>query len=299
MKMAETAAAEGIPTEELADRNTDVFQRLQETLDISYDRFIRTSDADHYEASKAIWKRMDEAGDIYLDKYKGWYSVRDEPTSPRPRPSSATTASAIATETGAPVTWTEEQTLLLPALGLCRTSCSAHTRQQPGVHRAPSVRRNEVVSFVSGGLRGPVHLAHHIRLGRAGARQSRPRHVRLGGRADQLPHRRRLPGHDGRVVQAVLAGRRAHDRQGHLPVPRRVLAGVPDVRRAGAAQARDDPRLPAQQRRQDEQVARATWWPRRTGLHQYGAGPGALLPAARGAVRRGRHLQPRRRWWAG
>ena len=77
-KMAETAAAEGIPTAELARRNSDVFQRMQEKLNISFDRFIRTSDADHYEASKEIWRRMNDAGDIYLDSYSGWYSVRDE-----------------------------------------------------------------------------------------------------------------------------------------------------------------------------------------------------------------------------
>ncbi|MCW2564403.1 MAG: methionyl-tRNA synthetase, partial [Mycobacterium sp.] len=78
LKMAETAAAEGIPTAELARRNSDVFERLQERLNISFDRFIRTSDADHYEASKEIWRRMNASGDIYLDTYAGWYSVRDE-----------------------------------------------------------------------------------------------------------------------------------------------------------------------------------------------------------------------------
>ena len=55
-----------------------MFQRLQEKLNISFDRFIRTTDADHHEASKDIWRRMEAAGDIYLDTYSGWYSVRDE-----------------------------------------------------------------------------------------------------------------------------------------------------------------------------------------------------------------------------
>src|ERR1700738_2589323 len=78
LKMVETAAAEGIPAAQLAQRNSDVFQRLQEKLNISFDRFIRTTDADHHEASKEIWRRMFAAGDIYLDAYSGWYSVRDE-----------------------------------------------------------------------------------------------------------------------------------------------------------------------------------------------------------------------------
>src|SRR5438445_2094102 len=60
-KMAETAAAEGTSAAELARRNSDVFQRMQERLNVSFDRFIRTSDADHYEASKEIWRRMNDA----------------------------------------------------------------------------------------------------------------------------------------------------------------------------------------------------------------------------------------------
>src|SRR3546814_8399598 len=62
LKMAETAAAEGLPTADLARRNSDVFQGMQEKLNISFDRFIRTSDADHYEASKAIWRALNESG---------------------------------------------------------------------------------------------------------------------------------------------------------------------------------------------------------------------------------------------
>jgi methionyl-tRNA synthetase len=150
-KMAETAAAEGIPAAELARRNSDVFQRLQEKLNISFDRFIRTSDADHYEASKVIWQRMNEAGDIYLDAYKGWYSVRDE----RFFTEAETTVGAddvrVATETGAPVTWTEEQTYFF-RLSAYAERLLAHYEAHPEFIE-PDVRRNEVVSFVSGGLR--------------------------------------------------------------------------------------------------------------------------------------------------
>src|SRR5215470_12204723 len=62
LKMAETAAAEGIPTADLARRNSDEFQRMQERLNVSFDRFIRTSDADHFKASEDIWHRMNDAG---------------------------------------------------------------------------------------------------------------------------------------------------------------------------------------------------------------------------------------------
>lgn len=150
-KMAETAAKEGIPAAELARRNSDVFQRLQEKLNISFDRFIRTSDQDHYEASKEIWRRMNDAGDIYLDSYKGWYSVRDERFFTEAETSVAEDGTRVATETGAPVTWTEEQTYFF-RLSAYADKLLAHYQAHPEFIE-PEVRRNEVVSFVSGGLR--------------------------------------------------------------------------------------------------------------------------------------------------
>jgi methionyl-tRNA synthetase len=151
LKMAQTAAAEGIPTVELARRNSDVFQQLQEKLDISFDRFIRTTDADHYEASKAIWQRMSDAGDIYLDSYAGWYSVRDEGFFAESETSVNAEGVRVATDTGAPVTWTEEQTYFF-RLSAYADRLLAHYAANPDFI-APEVRRNEVVSFVSGGLR--------------------------------------------------------------------------------------------------------------------------------------------------
>jgi methionyl-tRNA synthetase len=150
LKMVETAAAEGIPTAELARRNSDVFQRLQEKLNISFDRFIRTTDADHHEASKEIWRRMQAAGDIYLDTYSGWYSVRDERFFVESE-TALVDGTRIATETGTPVTWTEEQTYFF-RLSAYADKLLAHYEANPDFI-APEVRRNEVVSFVSGGLR--------------------------------------------------------------------------------------------------------------------------------------------------
>jgi methionyl-tRNA synthetase len=150
LKMVETAAAEGIPTAELARRNSEVFQRLQQKLNISFDRFIRTTDADHHEASKDIWRRMEAAGDIYLDSYSGWYSVRDERFFVESE-TAVVDGTRIAVETGTPVTWTEEQTYFF-RLSSYAEKLLAHYQANPDFI-APEVRRNEVVSFVSGGLR--------------------------------------------------------------------------------------------------------------------------------------------------
>ncbi|EFG75134.1 methionine--tRNA ligase [Mycobacterium parascrofulaceum ATCC BAA-614] len=150
LKMMETAAAEGIPTAELARRNSDVFQRLQEKLNISFDRFIRTTDPDHHEASQEIWRRMEAAGDIYLDSYSGWYSVRDERFFVESE-TAVVEGTRVAVETGTPVTWTEEQTYFF-RLSAYADKLLAHYDANPEFI-APEVRRNEVVSFVSGGLR--------------------------------------------------------------------------------------------------------------------------------------------------
>lgn len=150
-KMAETATALGVPVADLARRNSDVFQRLQEKLNISFDRFIRTSDTDHYRASEDIWQRMNAAGDIYLDAYSGWYSVRDERFFTEGETTLREDGVRIATETGAPLTWTEEQTYFFK-LSAYTDRLLAHYEAHPEFIQ-PDARRNEIVSFVSGGLR--------------------------------------------------------------------------------------------------------------------------------------------------
>ncbi|MDA0250492.1 MAG: methionine--tRNA ligase [Actinomycetota bacterium] len=151
LKMAQTAAAEGMPIADFARRNSDEFQRLQEMLNISFDRFIRTTDPDHYAASTAIWQRMAERGDIYLDTYSGWYSVRDERFFTEAETCVDADGTRVAAETGTPVTWTEEQTYFF-RLSAYAEPLLAHYAEHPEFI-APEVRRNEVVSFVSGGLR--------------------------------------------------------------------------------------------------------------------------------------------------
>jgi methionyl-tRNA synthetase len=151
LKMAQTAEAQGLPTAELARQNSDVFQQLQECFGISFDRFIRTSDPDHYEASQAIWRRMVDAGDIYLDTYSGWYSVRDEAYFTEAETTVGDDGVRIATDTGAPVTWTDEQTYFF-RLSAYTDRLLAHYQNHPEFI-GPDARRNEVISFVSGGLK--------------------------------------------------------------------------------------------------------------------------------------------------
>jgi len=151
LKMAEAAAVEGLPTAQLARRNSDVFQRLYDKLNLSYDRFIRTTDTDHVAASNAIWRRMMDAGDIYLGTYAGWYAVRDENYLSESETRLEPDGTRVSVESGAPVIWTEEQTYFF-RLSAYADKLLAHYEAHPEFI-GPDVRRNEVVSFVSGGLR--------------------------------------------------------------------------------------------------------------------------------------------------
>src|SRR5688572_5467248 len=149
LKMKQTAAREGLSPRELADRNTPRFQAMVKALDISNDDFIRTTEERHYRASEEIWRRMEKAGDIYLAKYAGWYSVRDEAYYAE----SETTVGDDGVRRGpqgTPVEWTEEESYFF-RLSAYQDRLLAHYEAHPDFILPPE-RRNEVVSFVRGGL---------------------------------------------------------------------------------------------------------------------------------------------------
>ncbi|WP_040838038.1 methionine--tRNA ligase [Nocardia brevicatena] len=150
-KMQQTANAEGVPVRDLAARNSDVFEALDKRLDISYDRFIRTTDSDHHEACVAIWRRMLDNGDIYLDNYSGWYSVRDEAFYTEEETTLLDDGTRVSTETRTPVTWTEESNYFF-RLSAYQDKLLALYDEHPDFV-APATRRNEIVSYVKAGLK--------------------------------------------------------------------------------------------------------------------------------------------------
>ncbi|MGB6052453.1 MAG: methionine--tRNA ligase [Rhodococcus sp. (in: high G+C Gram-positive bacteria)] len=151
LKMQQTAVKEGIDVRDLAARNSDAFEGLQKALGISYNRFIRTTDADHLESSKAIWTKMVERGDIYLDTYSGWYSVRDEAFYTEGETTQAEDGTRVATETQTPVEWTEESTYFF-RLSAYQDKLLELYESNPDFI-APNTRRNEIVNFVKSGLK--------------------------------------------------------------------------------------------------------------------------------------------------
>ena len=78
LKMVQTARDKGVDVQALCDEMSGYFKDMCAKLNISYDRFVRTTEPAHHAASVAIWEAMKANDDLYLDRYEGWYSVRDE-----------------------------------------------------------------------------------------------------------------------------------------------------------------------------------------------------------------------------
>ena len=173
---------------------------MDEALNVSFDRFIRTTEPAHHKSVQVVWNRMQQNGDIYIDTYSGWYSVRDEAYY-------AEEETVVGEDNvrrgpqGTPVEWVDEKSYFF-RLSAYQDRLLALYESQPDFI-GPDSRRNEVISFVKGGLEGSFDLAHHLRLGHQGAGRPRTRDVRLGRRADQLHHRRRLPRRDRSATGAT------------------------------------------------------------------------------------------------
>ncbi|HEX9965698.1 MAG TPA: methionine--tRNA ligase [Allosphingosinicella sp.] len=149
LKMAQAARERGIKPAALADEMSSIFRDMDERLDISFDRFIRTTEPAHHRASQAIWEAMAERGDLYLGRYEGWYSVRDEAYYDEGELSPGEDGEKLSPQ-GTPVEWTVEESWFF-RLSAYQDRLLAHYAGNPGFIR-PESRRNEVLRFVEGGL---------------------------------------------------------------------------------------------------------------------------------------------------
>jgi len=149
LKMKQTAVKEGLSPRALADRNSERFRAMAAALDLSNDDFIRTTEERHYKSCQEIWRRMEQAGDIFLKTYKGWYSVRDEAFYSESETSLGKDGVRIGPQ-GSPVDWTEEETYFF-RLSAYQEKLLDHYQKHPEFVLPPE-RRNEVVSFVKRGL---------------------------------------------------------------------------------------------------------------------------------------------------
>jgi methionyl-tRNA synthetase len=149
LKMQQTAIAEGLTPLALADRNSGRFREMMAALNISFDDYIRTTEPRHERACQALWLAIEKNGDIYPDKYAGWYSVRQEAYFDEAETTLGT--DGVRREPlGSPVEWTEEETFFFRLSAYQDKLLDLYARVPDFV--LPRERLNEVASFVRGGL---------------------------------------------------------------------------------------------------------------------------------------------------
>ena len=150
-KVASSARARGVDPQQFCDAVSQNFRDLSPLLNYSEDEFIRTTEERHLRASQALWQAVIDAGndDIYLDRYAGWYSVRDEAFYGGEEITDGPDGKVA--PTGAPVEWVEEPSYFF-RLSAWQDRLLEFYDANPDFI-LPRSRRNEVVGFVSGGLR--------------------------------------------------------------------------------------------------------------------------------------------------
>ncbi|WP_321391207.1 methionine--tRNA ligase [Emcibacter sp.] len=149
-KVEKSAQAAGKSPLEFCDEVSQRFRILAEFMNYSNDDFIRTTEERHKKACQHLWKVLEDSGNIYLDKYAGWYSVRDEAYFGEGELIEGEDGEKLA-PTGAPVEWVEEESYFFRLSAWGDRLLNWYNQIPETV--LPKSRKNEVKSFVEGGLR--------------------------------------------------------------------------------------------------------------------------------------------------
>ena len=149
-KVERAATDAGTDPQSFTDRVSADFRDMADKMGVSYDDYIRTTEDRHKRSCTELWRRIAAAGHIYLGHYEGWYAVRDEAFYDEAELTAAADGTKLA-PTGAPVAWVREPSYFF-RLSAFQDALLKLYEDQPDFI-LPSGRRNEVLSFVRGGLR--------------------------------------------------------------------------------------------------------------------------------------------------
>ena len=132
------------------DELSEKFKDLTKTLNLSNNDFIRTTEQRHYKSVLEIWNRLVNSGDIYLDKYSGWYSVSDEAFYDEDEIEDKN-GKKLSKMSGSTVEWVEEESYFFKLSAWTKKLLEHYKKNEDFI--LPSSRKNEVVSFVEKGLK--------------------------------------------------------------------------------------------------------------------------------------------------
>jgi methionyl-tRNA synthetase len=132
------------------DELSETFRSLTKILNLSNDDFIRTTEQRHYKSVIEIWKKLVISGDIYLDKYSGWYSVSDEAFYDKDEIED-NNGKKISKSSGSLVEWVEEESYFFKLSAWSKKLLDFYKKNPNFI--LPESRKNEVIKFVEKGLK--------------------------------------------------------------------------------------------------------------------------------------------------
>jgi len=149
-KIQKEAKKNNKDTKLFCDELSETFRSLTKILNLSNDDFIRTTEKRHHKSVQDIWNRLVKSGDIYLDKYSGWYSVSDEAFYDEDEIEKIE-GNKVSKLSGSPVEWVEEESYFFK-LSAWTSKLLNFYNENPNFI-LPKSRKNEVIKFVEKGLK--------------------------------------------------------------------------------------------------------------------------------------------------
>ena len=150
LKIQRAAEKNNLKTLEFCDGISQTFRGLSKTLNLSNTDFIRTTEERHKKTVQYLWKELEKNDDIYLSKYSGWYSVSDEAFYGEGE-IVETNGKKVASASGSIVEWIEEESYFFRLSKWQDKLLDYYEKNYDFI--SPKSRRNEVISFVKGGLK--------------------------------------------------------------------------------------------------------------------------------------------------
>ena len=150
LKIQKAAEKSGLDPKTYCDKISKVFKDLTKKLNLSNNDFIRTTEKRHNKAVTDLWTKLLNSGDIYLSKYKGWYSVSDEAYYNIDEVIEKN-GNKVSTFSGSPVEWVEEESFFFKLSAWQNKLLDFYDKNDKFI--LPITRRNEVINFVKSGLK--------------------------------------------------------------------------------------------------------------------------------------------------
>ncbi len=132
------------------DEISETFRSLTKKLNLTNNDFIRTTEKRHFKSVVEIWNKLIESGDIYLDKYNGWYSISDEAFYDKDEIEDVN-GKKISKISGSSVEWVEEESYFFKLSAWGNKLLEYYKNNEKFI--LPQPRRNEVIKFVEKGLK--------------------------------------------------------------------------------------------------------------------------------------------------